>query len=167
MSGDECPLNKGDVIENQDRPVIPESYSTQSYSGIVHGTALKHGLDPNLISAIIESESEGNALAVSPKGAKGLMQLMPVICRQYGVLDPFDAEENIIAGTAHLAYLLNRLNGNIEHALAAYHCGLMRVLKCKGIPPVAETKNFTRRTLEYYRVTTTTMQRPPVVMPHI
>jgi soluble lytic murein transglycosylase-like protein len=87
--------------------------------------------------------------------------------RQYGVLDPFDAEENIIAGTAHLAYLLNRLNGNIEQALAAYNGGLMRVLKYNGIPPVAETKDFIRRTLECYRIATTTIQPAPDTMPRI
>ena len=167
LSCDEDRSDKKYVTENQDRSLITAPYAAQLYSGIVQRTARKHGLDPHLIAAIIEAESKGNAGAISPKGARGLMQLMPVICRQYGVLDPFDAEENIIAGTAHLAYLLKRLDGNIEHALAAYNCGLMSVLKCNGIPPVTETRDFIRRTLECHRAASTTMQPQPDTMPQI
>ena len=106
---------------------------------------MKHALDPKLIATIIFVESGGNHTAVSPRGAKGLMQLTPVVYRQYGVDDPFDIEQNIRVGTAYFAYLLDKFDGNLAHALAAYNCGPTRVMEHHGIPPIRETRDYVKR----------------------
>ena len=112
---------------------------------------MKYALDPKLIASIIYVESGGNRTAVSPRGAKGLMQLTPAVYRQYGVDDPFDIEQNIHGGTAYFAYLLDKFDGNLVHALAAYNCGPSRVVEHKGIPPIRETRDHVKRVLELYQ----------------
>lgn len=122
------------------------------YARHAESAGSRHKIDPLLISAVIEVESRGNPHAVSPRGAKGLMQIMPVICKKYGVIDPFDMEQNVNAGAAHLASLLEALNGDLERALAAYNCGLGTVLMHGRIPPIGETRKFVRRTLARYKI---------------
>lgn len=121
------------------------------YLRAVMEASTKHALDPKLIAAMIYVESRWNHAAVSPKGAKGLMQLTPVVYRQYGIDDPFDIEQNVHTGTAYMAYLLERFNGNLALALAAYNCGPTRVAEHKGLPPIRETRDYVKRVLEYYR----------------
>ena len=126
-------------------------HSRVNYSGFVRTAALRHGLDPGLINAIIAIESGGNSVAVSPKGAKGLMQLMPSVCKKYRVKDPFNAQQNVFAGTAYLAYLLKSLDGDLELALGAYHCGLPRIIENEGVmTPGTGTYNFVRSVLSRY-----------------
>lgn len=120
------------------------------YYKVIKDASTKYALDPNLIATIIYVESRGNVLAVSPRGAKGLMQLTPAVYKKYDVGDPFDMEQNVSVGTAHLAFLLRKFNGNLEHALAAYNCGASRVMEYKGIPPIKETQVYVERIMEYY-----------------
>ena len=122
-----------------------------AYYRAINEASLKHALDPRLVATIIYVESGGNRTAVSPRGAKGLMQLTPAIYREYGVVDPFDIEQNIHGGTAYFAYLLDKFDGNLAHALAAYNCGPTRVVEHKGIPPIRETRNYVKRVLDFYQ----------------
>jgi soluble lytic murein transglycosylase-like protein len=78
------------------------------------------------------------------------MQLTPSIYKQYNVVDPFDIEQNIFSGTAYLASLLQRFDGNLEQALAAYNCGPTRVIENKGIPPIKETQEYVERIMAFY-----------------
>ena len=101
------------------------------------------GLDPHLLSAVIWAESRCNPRAVSPKGAQGLMQLMPATARQYAVADPFDPLQNINGGARYLRDLLQMFAGNLELALAAYNAGPRSVLDARmRIPPFRETRAY-------------------------
>lgn len=106
-----------------------------------------NGLDPGLVRTVIQVESSGNPRCVSHKGAKGLMQLMPEDCVQYGVTDPFDPEQNIAAGTRQLADKLRAFGGNLELALAAYNAGSGAVRRYNGIPPYPETQNYVAKVM--------------------
>jgi hypothetical protein len=121
-----------------------------AYYKAIKDASTKYALDPNLIATIIYVESGGNIKAVSQKGAKGLMQLTPEVYKQYNVGDPFDIEQNIFSGTAYLASLLQRFDGNLEQALAAYNCGPTRVIEYKGIPPIKETQEYVERIMAFY-----------------
>ena len=100
---------------------------------------------------MIKTESNFNSKAISPKGAKGLMQLMPATARAYDVSDPFDPYDNIEGGTRYMRYLLMMFNGNVSLSLAAYNAGEHKVLIYKGnVPPFSETKSYINRVLTYY-----------------
>lgn len=111
----------------------------------------EHGLPPKLVQAIIQVESRGDPRAVSPKGAKGLMQLMPSVLKAYQVEDPFDPLANLEAGVRHLKYLLGEFSGNLSLALAAYNAGPANVKKYRGIPPFPETQKYLFRVLREYQ----------------
>ena len=120
------------------------------YRKIQH-TANKHDVDPDLIWAMIKTESNFNSKAISPKGAKGLMQLMPATARAYDVSDPFDPYDNIEGGIRYMRYLLMMFNGNVSLSLAAYNAGEHKVLSYKrNVPPFSETKSYINRVLTYY-----------------
>ena len=104
-------------------------------------------MDPALIKAVIHAESAFNPRAVSPKGALGLMQLMPGTARMMGVPNAFVPEHNIEGGARYLAQLIKR-HGRVDHALAAYNAGDVPVQRYNGIPPYAETRNYVRRVLQ-------------------
>lgn len=116
------------------------------YAQAIHDAARQHRIDPNLIKAVIHVESNFNARAVSRKGAKGLMQLMPGTARMLGVRNAFVPEWNIKGGAQYLATLLKRY-GNEAHALAAYNAGDVPVQRYNGIPPFSETQEYVRRVL--------------------
>jgi soluble lytic murein transglycosylase-like protein len=118
------------------------------YKEAIHTAAMSHRLDPALIKAVIHVESAFNPSAVSPKGAIGLMQLMPGTARGLGVRKPFLPEENIRGGSKHLAKLLKKYDGNVKLALAAYNAGEEAVRKHKGIPPYPETRQYVARVLQ-------------------
>jgi len=110
----------------------------------------RHEVDPALIKAIIMAESRFNPRAISKKGAKGLMQLMPRTAEALGVEDSFDPEDNINAGVRYLKMLMNRFNGDVKLALAAYNAGTGRVREFQGIPPIEATHEYVKKVLEYY-----------------
>jgi len=113
--------------------------------------ARRHGLDPELVIAVVSVESGFRPQAVSPKGAQGLMQLMPKTAESLGVVDAFDPEQNLDGGVRHLGQLLAQYNGDVGQALAAYNAGEGAVQRHKGIPPYRETRAYVRKVLEKYR----------------
>jgi len=116
--------------------------------------ARRHGLDPELVLAVIGVESAFRPEAVSPKGAQGLMQLMPRTAESLGVGDALDPEQNLDGGTRHLGSLLALYGGDVERALAAYNAGQGAVARHGGIPPFQETREYVRKVLERYRKAT-------------
>jgi soluble lytic murein transglycosylase-like protein len=117
------------------------------YSEIISAISQAHGVDPILVSALIRVESNYRPRARSPKGAMGLMQLMPSTARLYKVRNPFDPKSNIEAGIKHLKSLIERFDDDMELVLAAYNAGEGAVKKFKGIPPYRETRNYVSRIL--------------------
>ena len=109
---------------------------------LVDDAAKKEGIDAKLVQAVIDRESASKPCAISPKGAQGLMQLMPSVASDFGVRDPFDAKENVEAGTRLLKQLLTKYNGDVSLALSAYNAGPARVDREGGIPPIPETINY-------------------------
>ncbi len=109
-----------------------------------------HNLSPALVKAIIRAESNGNRFAVSRKGAKGMMQLMPFTSKRLNVSDPFDPVENIEGGVKYIKELLGTFRGNVVHAVAAYNAGPAAVQKYGGIPPYPETRIYVKRVLNFY-----------------
>ena len=122
------------------------TYSHDLYNAAINSAADEHQVDPALIKAVIHAESAFNPFAVSPKGAQGLMQLMPKTGRMLGLRNPFSPTSNIMAGTRYLAQLLKRFP-NEAHAIAAYNAGETPVTRYNGIPPYAETRAYVRRVL--------------------
>jgi soluble lytic murein transglycosylase-like protein len=116
--------------------------------------AQRHGIDPELVLAVVSVESAFRPEAVSPKGAQGLMQLMPRTAASLGVEDAFDPEQNLDGGTRHLGSLLALYGGDVERALAAYNAGEGAVARHGGIPPFRETREYVRKVLERYRKAT-------------
>ena len=116
-----------------------------AYDDIIEAAALEHEINPDLIHAVIETESHFNAMAVSPVGAQGLMQLMPALQEEMGVQDAFDPYENIMAGAKYLKHLLNSHQGKVDLALASYNAGPGNVAKYKGVPPFKETRDYVKK----------------------
>lgn len=118
---------------------------------LVEQAANRFEVDPDLVHAIIQVESEYNPHAVSRTGAMGLMQLMPETARRLGVQDAFDPRENIRGGVNHLRYLLDRFGGDIPLSLAAYNAGVNSVIRYGGVPSISETRDYVRRVTRIYR----------------
>ena len=121
------------------------------YQSLIADAAARHGVEPELVRAIIRAESAFDRVAVSPKGARGLMQLMPDTARSRGCHNPYDARANIEAGVAHLRLLLDQYHKNLPRVLAAYNAGSQSVGRYHGIPPYAETEEYVARVLRYRR----------------
>jgi soluble lytic murein transglycosylase-like protein len=134
----EPPQPAGLVAQGQDSGVVP-------YAEIIDKVSAEQNVPPKLVKALIQVESAYRERARSPKGAMGLMQLMPATARQYGVSDPYDPASNIEAGIKHLKMLLQRLP--VALALAAYNAGEGAVQRFNGIPPYPETRNYVSRIL--------------------
>ena len=117
----------------------------------IKNAAKLYGVNFALIKAVIKVESNFNPQAVSHKGAKGLMQLMPATAGEYNVSNLFDPRQNIYAGTKHLRYLMAKFNNDMRLALAAYNAGETPVLKYGGIPPYPETQTYVSKVLTYWR----------------
>jgi soluble lytic murein transglycosylase len=113
--------------------------------------ARAHNLSPALVRAIIKAESNGQRKAVSRKGAKGVMQLMPFTSKRLNVSDPFDPIENIEGGVKYIKELLETFEGDLTNTIAAYNAGPAAVKKYGGIPPYQETRQYVRRVMELYR----------------
>jgi len=112
---------------------------------LVKEAAERHRINPDLIRAVIQTESGWNAGAVSRKGAVGLMQLVPSTAQRFGVKDMFSPKQNVDAGVRYLKTLLERYNGNLELALAAYNAGEGAVDRARGVPAFRETRNYVQR----------------------
>jgi len=119
--------------------------------GIIKKYAQENNIDESLVKAVVKAESGFNPQAKSPVGAQGLMQLMPNTARGLGVNNPFDPEQNIAGGTKYLKGLLDRFDGRVDFALAAYNAGPGAVKKYGGVPPYNETKNYVKRVLDYQK----------------
>ncbi len=113
--------------------------------------ARRHGLDPDLVLAVISVESGFRPQAVSPKGAQGLMQLMPRTAAELGVKDALDPADNLDGGARHLLFLLTLYDGDVARALAAYNAGVGAVSRHRGVPPYRETRDYVKRVLERYQ----------------
>ena len=122
----------------------------RTFFPIIQKASLRYNIDPALVKAIIRVESEYNPNAISNKGAKGLMQLMPVTARYLGVDDIFNPEQNIYAGVRHFKFLLKQFDGDVKLALAAYNAGTRHVKRYNAIPPFKETKRYLKKVFRYY-----------------
>ncbi len=127
----------------------PEVIADAKLLGWVNSYSKKHGLDPRLVYALIEQESRFNACAVSPKGAQGLMQIMPDTQKLLGLTEPFNPERNIAAGTQYLRAMLDKFQTEVM-ALAAYNAGPGAVAKHGGVPPYDETKDYVLKVVDRY-----------------
>ena len=143
----EAPKTEGPAVDapvQQGRPLLEGS----PFAEIIASAAEAHGVDPMLVSALIQVESGYRPTARSRKGAMGLMQLMPSTAREYKVRNPFEPKANIEAGIKHLKTLIDRFGATrLELALAAYNAGPGAVERFKGIPPYRETRNYVARIL--------------------
>ena len=125
---------------------VPKEQHHLGFEPLIRQNAHRHGIQPELVRAVIQVESGFNPRAVSPKGAMGLMQLMPATAAQFGVRDPFNAAENIRAGVSYLRQLLDRYNDDEQLALAAYNAGPGAVAKYgTKIPPYRETRAYVHK----------------------
>jgi len=136
----------GRALRYQDSPA-----NRQRIEQHIRTAADLYQLEEALIRAVIRQESNFRLNAVSSKGAQGLMQLMPGTARMYQVSDPFDARQNIHAGTRHLRYLLQRYRNDLDLALAAYNAGETAVARYRGIPPYPETQDYVQAVKQWYR----------------
>jgi soluble lytic murein transglycosylase-like protein len=118
---------------------------------LIEGAAKRHQVEPRLLLGVIEQESSFHACAVSAKGAKGLMQLMPATIEQFDVADAFDPAQNIEAGTTFLRQLLDKYKGDLKLALAAYNAGAGAVDNSGGVPDIQETQNYVEAIMKKIR----------------
>lgn len=144
---DEVDARRYRPVEMSDSWLVARLSRTSRYDDAIARVAAEHDLDPSLVKSVMLVESGFNPRAVSRKGARGLMQLMPATARLFGVSDLFDAEQNIAGGVRYLTYLLNLYSGDLEETLAAYNAGEGAVQKYGGIPPYDETQLYVHKTL--------------------
>jgi len=147
------------VYVNADTPLAPTrawqftdapSPSLLRIDSIVRRVAKRNQIDPKLVRAIIQAESDYDPRAVSSKGAMGLMQLIPSTAQRFGVWDPFDPKQNIEGGVSYLKYLLKLFGGNLPLSLAAYNAGENTVIRSGGIPAIPETEHYVREVTHLY-----------------
>src|SRR5262245_13354934 len=158
------------LVDNAPAPVNPvlpaadvlASEIPAPLKALVDNISATHGVDPALVRAVMKTESNFNRYAVSPKGALGLMQLIPTTGKRYGVRDFFDPQQNIDAGVRHLKFLLSKFKGNLDLSLAAYNAGENLVERLGRIPPIPETTNYVRKIRAMYKKSAA--PPPPPVM---
>jgi len=123
------------------------SFADPRFVESIERVSERYSLEPALVAAVVKIESDFRPHAVSPAGAKGLMQLMPLTAKEHDVTDPFDVEQNLTGGAAHLVEMLQRYDGEIHLALAAYNAGQVAVDKAKGVPPYPETQRYVEQVM--------------------
>jgi soluble lytic murein transglycosylase-like protein len=126
------------------------NFDPNQYDDLILKASLQHDVDFSLLKSIIKVESNFDCFAVSQKGAKGLMQIMPENYTFLNIRNPFDPEENIMGGTLYFKQMLEKFN-KIELALAAYNAGPSMVDKYNGIPPISETKGYVKKVMSHYK----------------
>ena len=130
----------------------PDDPDPRSFDRIIREAAQRHGLSEPLLKAIIKAESNFNPRAVSKKGAKGLMQIMPKNFNTLNIRNPFNPRENIMGGAKYFKNLHTRYKGKLPLALAAYNAGPQAVDRYKNVPPYPETRNYVEKVMKYYYV---------------
>jgi soluble lytic murein transglycosylase-like protein len=143
----DVPTAEIEHFENDPSPAVQTAppAAAKNLDQVINDISGRHRLDPDLVTSVIRAESGFNARAVSPKGAKGLMQLMPSTASQLGVPNAFDPQANVEGGTRYLRELLERYDFDLIKALAAYNAGPMRVEQYRGVPPYYETRAYVAR----------------------
>jgi soluble lytic murein transglycosylase-like protein len=136
-----------------------QAVPTTPYGEQIYAVARRHEVNPELVAALVRAESAFRPAAVSPKGARGLMQLMPATARRFGLTpeEVLQPERNLEAGTRYLRWLLDRFSGDVERALAAYNAGEGTVDRYGGVPPYRETRDYLRRIFTTLGMTATTI----------
>jgi hypothetical protein len=134
----------------QNHQTLNRAFTPEEIDAAIDQAAARHHVDPSLVRSVVKVESNFNPNALSPKGAMGLMQLMPSTARSLNVANPFDPAENVEAGVRHLRKLLDSYGGNVPLSLAAYNAGAGAVARSAGIPHFRETQNYVRRITGLY-----------------
>ena len=145
------PYPQGSEPQRPFRPTRRTTRGAKLFQPIILTAALKYQVDPALIHAIILAESSYNPRAISKKGAKGLMQLMPSTAAALGVKDAFDPEHNVNGGVKYLRHLIDHFEGDLQLVVAAYNAGMRKVKKYNGIPPYKTTQFYVKKVFQYYR----------------
>lgn len=143
--------NTRDILQNADFRSIFRHRKERLFHLIILQEAGRHDIDPALVKAIIMAESGYNPNAISDKGAKGLMQLMPSTAQALGVEDVFNPQQNISGGVRYFKKLVNRFDGDIRLALAAYNAGSKKVRHYQGVPPYKSTHYYIEKVFKYYK----------------
>ncbi len=145
------------VPESEPEPVLPSAVEIgfresdpvpeTPFGELIYETARRHEVNPGLVAAMVETESAFDPYAVSPKGAAGLLQLMPATARRFGLEagEVFDPDRNLDAGVRYLKWLSRRFEGHLPHILAGYNAGESTVDRYEGVPPFRETRNYIRQ----------------------
>lgn len=139
------------ILPEKPMPLVQGMEAERLYHSIIIEAANRHQVDPAIVKAIIMAESSYNPKAVSKKGAKGLMQLMPKTAAELGVKDSFNPVYNINGGVRYYKKMLNQFNGDVKLALAAYNAGSRKVKKYQGIPPFKATRYYIKKVFKYYQ----------------
>jgi soluble lytic murein transglycosylase len=142
---------KAEIVRKDKKISVNKIITYRNYNKYIKKAAKKYQIEPELINAVIKTESNGNYRAISRKGAMGLMQLMPATANEMDVKNPFNPEENIEGGTRYLRYLLEKFNGNLTLALAAYNSGPKTVEKYRSVPPISETRDYVNKVFTLYQ----------------
>ena len=132
------------------KPKAAQTLKLVDLNEVIREVSRRSQVDADFIASVIRAESGGNTQALSSKGARGLMQLMPATADQLGVKDSFDAAENVDGGVRYLLQLLEQFHYDVPKALAAYNAGPQRVVQYKGVPPYRETREYVARIIRDY-----------------
>jgi hypothetical protein len=165
LAPDACRPPEPDPVDVGREAAMPAAPVPRAFAREIEQAAGRYGVDHRLVQAVVQVESGGNPRAVSPKGARGLMQLMPARAEALGVRDSFDPGANLDGGVRHLKDLLSRFSDDLTLALAAYNAGEEAVRLHNGVPPFRETQDYVRKVLAIYRPAapaSRTPVKPPV-----